>query len=105
MLQVADTLVCTVGAVYRPSEVVVMMHVIDTIRSLYVLVSESRLLLAQNNILIQYRAPKRADPDQPNAISLCSARGRYLDVCACFLGSTWKRDLGLSYELLWAFGR
>ena len=39
-------------------------------RSVYVLVSELRPLLAQNNILIQYRAPKRADPDQPNALSL-----------------------------------
>ena len=72
---------------------------------LYVLVSELRPLLAQNDILIQYRAPKRADPDQPNSLSLASAGGCNFDACACFLGSTWRGDHGLSYdhELLWAF--
>ncbi len=64
--------------------------------------SELLPLLAQNNILIQYRAPKRADPDQPNALSLASAGGRNLDVCACFLGSMWRGDQGLSYDVLWA---
>ena len=34
------------------------------------MVSEPRPLLAQNIILVQYRAPKRADPDQSNALSL-----------------------------------
>ena len=28
-----------------------------------------------------------------------------LCVCACFLGSTWRVDQVLSYEVLWAFGR
>ena len=67
--------------------------------------SELRPLLAQNNILNQYRAPKRADPDQPNALSLASAGGYNLDACVCFLGSTWGGDRGPSYELLWAFWR
>jgi hypothetical protein len=62
-------------------------RVIGATRSVGVLVSELHPLLAQNNILVQYRAPKRADPDQPTALSLASAGGRNLDVCACFLGS------------------
>ena len=68
------------------------------------MVSELRPLSAQNNILIKYREPKRADPDQPTAlmISLASARGHNLDVCACFLGSMWRGDQGLSYDVLWA---
>ena len=69
------------------------------------MVSEPRPLLAQDNILIQYRAPKRAYPDQPNALSLASAGGCNLDACVCFLGSTWRGGHGLSYELLWAFWR
>ena len=79
--------------------------VIGAARSLYVLVSEPRPLLAQNNILIQYRAPKRADPDQPTPLSLANAGGCNLDACACFLGSTWGGDRGLSHELLWALYR
>ena len=72
----------------------------------YVLVSELCPLLPQNNALVLRRAPKRADPDQPTALSLASAVGRNLDVCACFLGATWRRDQGLSYDVfmdvLWA---
>ena len=34
-------------------------------RSVYVLLSELRPLLPQNNALVLRRAPKRADPDQP----------------------------------------
>ena len=49
--------------------------VIGAAKSTYVMVSELRALLAQNNILVQYRAPKRADPDQPNALSLSSTGG------------------------------
>ena len=48
---------------------------------------------------------KHADPDQPNALSLASVGGCNLDACVCFLGSTWRGDHGLSYELLWAFWR
>ncbi len=77
-------------------------RVIGATRSVGVLVSELRPLLAQNNILIQYRAPKRADPDQPTPLSLASAGGRNLNACACFLGSTWRGDHGLSYDVLWA---
>ena len=66
---------------------------------------EQYMTYTQNNILIQYRAPKRAYPDQPNAISLSSTKDRYLDACACFLGSTWRGDQGLSCEVLWAFKR
>ena len=64
--------------------------------------SELRPLLSQNNILIQYREPKRADPDQPTALSLASVGGRNLDACARFLGSMWRRDHGLSYDVLLA---
>ena len=64
--------------------------------------SELRPLLAQNNILNQYREPKRADPDQPTALSLASAGGRNLDVCACFLVLIWRGDQVLSYDVLWA---
>ena len=67
--------------------------------------SELPPLLAQNDILIQYREPKRVGPDQPTALSLASAGGRNLDVCACFLGSMWRGDQGLSYDVidvLWA---
>ena len=66
------------------------------------MVSELRPLLPQNDALVLRRAPKRADPDQPTALSLASAGGRNLDVCACFLGSTWRGDHGLSYDVLWA---
>ena len=53
--------------------------VIGATRSGYVLVSELCPLLAQNNILVQYRAPKRTDPDQPDALSLASTGGCNLD--------------------------
>ena len=66
------------------------------------MVSELRPLLPQNDTLVLRRAPKRADPDQPTALSLASAGGRNLDVCACFLGSMWRGDQGLSYDVLWA---
>ena len=48
------------------------------------MVSELRPLLPQNSALVLRRAPKRADPDQATALSLASAGGRNLDVCACF---------------------
>ena len=54
----------------------------------YVLVGELCPLLPQNNAFVLMRAPKRADPDQPTALSLASAGGRNLNVCACFLGAT-----------------
>ena len=61
--------------------------------------SELRPLLAHTDILImiliQYRAPKRADPDQPNALSLPSTGGCNLDVCACFVGFAWRGITGL----------
>ena len=62
-------------------------------------------LLLQINALVLKRAPQRVDPDQPNALSLASAGGRNLDACACFSGSTWRGNHGLSYELLcmWVF--
>ena len=66
------------------------------------MVSELRPLLPQNSALVLRRAPKRADPDQPTALSLASAGGRNLGACACFLGSTWRGDQGLSYDVLWA---
>ena len=69
------------------------------------MVSELRPLLAQNNILTQYREPKRADPDQPTALSLVNAGGRNLNICACHLGYMWRGDQGLSYDVLWAFWR
>ena len=56
-------------------------------RSVYVLASELRPLLAQNNILNQYRSPKRADPDQPNAISLCSTKDLKIDILMSVLVS------------------
>ena len=59
----------------------------------------------QINALVLRRALKRADPDQPNALSLASVGCRNLDARACFLGSPWKGDHGLSYELLWALLR
>ena len=62
-------------------------------------------LLPQNSALVLRRAPKRADPDQPTAFSLANVGGRNLNVCACFLGATWRGDQGLSYEVLWAFRR
>ena len=68
------------------------------------MVSVQRPLLTQNNIQVQYRAPKRADPNQPNALSLASAGGWNLDVCACFLDSVWRGDHERSYELLWSCG-
>ena len=71
-------------------------------RLVYVLVSELRPLLPQNSALVLRLAPKRADPDQPTALSLASVGGRNLDVCACFLGATWRVDQGLSYDVLWA---
>ena len=74
-------------------------------RLAYVLVSELRPLLPQNSALVLRRAPKRADPDQPTALSLASVVGRNLDVCACFLGATWRGDQGLSYDVLWALWR
>ena len=77
-------------------------RVIGAARSVYVLVSELRPLLPQNNALVLRRAPKRADPDQPTALSLASAGGRNLDACACFLGLTWGGDQGRSYDVLWA---
>ena len=87
---------------------VVMMPVpskarVSAARSVYTLVSQPRPLLPQCNILVLRRAPNRGNPDQPNAISLCNTRGRYLGVCAGFLGSTWRGDQGLSYEVLWVF--
>ena len=69
-----------------------MCRVIGAIMSGYVLVSELRPLLAQNKILIQYRALKPADPDQPNALSFASVGVYNLDAYACFLGSTWRGD-------------
>ena len=74
-------------------------------RSVYTLVSQPRPLLPQCNILVLRRAPNRGNPDQPNAISLFSIRGRYLGFCADFLGSAWRGDHGLSYEVLWVFRR
>ena len=53
----------------------------------------------------QYRAPNRANTDQPDALDLASTSGRNLGVCACFLGSLLRVDQGLSYEVLWAFWR
>ena len=64
--------------------------------------SEMCPLLPQNNVLVLGRAPKRADPDQPTALSLASAGGRNLDVRACFLGATRRGDQGLSYDVLCA---
>ena len=66
------------------------------------MVSDLRPLLPQNSALVLRRAPKRADPDQPTALSLASAGGRNLGACACFLDSTWIGDQGLSYDVLWA---
>ena len=77
-------------------------RVMGATRSVYILGSELCPLLPQNNALVLRRAPKRADPDQPTALSLASAGGRNLDVCACFLGSMWRGDQGLSYDVLWA---
>ena len=52
-------------------------------------------LVPQISALVLRRAPKRADPDQQNALSLASAGGRNLDACACFLGSMWGGGRGL----------
>jgi hypothetical protein len=79
-----------------------MCRVIGAVRLVYILVSELRPLLPQNSDLVLRRAPKRADPDQPTALSLASVGGFNLNTCACFLGSTWKGDQGLSYDVLWA---
>ena len=65
--------------------------------------AEPSVAVPQINALVLRRAPKRADPDQPNALSLASVGGCNADACACFLGSAWRRNRGLSYELLWAF--
>ena len=73
-------------------------RVIGAARLVYALVSELRPLLPQNNALVLSmvlrRAPKRADPDQPTALSLASVGGRNLDVCACFLGATTPHERG-----------
>jgi hypothetical protein len=76
--------------------------VIGATRSVYTLVSEPRPLLPQNNVFVLRRPPNRGNIDQPSALSLCSAGGCYLGACACFLGSLWRGDQWLSYELLWA---
>ena len=78
-------------------------RVIGAVRSAYIQVSAPVPLLPPNNALVLRRAQKRADPDQPNALSLASAGGCNLDACACFLGSTWGGDRGLSHELLWTY--
>ena len=54
-------------------------RVIGATRSVYVLGSERCPLFPQNNALVLRRAPKRADPDQPTALSLASVGGRNLD--------------------------
>ena len=77
-------------------------RVIGAVRFAYTHVSATSPLLPQNNALVLRRAPKRVDPDQPTALSLASARGYNLDARACFVGSTWKGDRGLSYRVLWA---
>ena len=77
-------------------------RVIGAARFVYVLGSELCPLLPQNNALVLKRAPKRADPDQPTALSLASAGGRNPGVCACFLGAMWRGDQGRSYDVLWA---
>ena len=77
-------------------------RVIGAARSVYVLGSEMCPPLPQNNALVLRRAPKRAGPDQPTALSLASAGGRNLDVCACFPGSVQRGDHGLLYDVLWA---
>ena len=43
-------------------------------RSTYTLVSALSHLLPKISALVLRRAPKRADPDQPNALTLCSVR-------------------------------
>ena len=78
---------------------------IGAARSIYVMWSEMCPLLPQNNAVILGRAPKRAYPDQPTALSLASAGDRNLDVCACFLGSMWIGDQVLSCDVLWALYR
>ena len=70
-----------------------------------VLVSEPRPLLPQNDVLVLRWAPNCGNTDQPNALSLCSVRGCYLGDCACFLDLPCRGVRGLSYEVLWAFGR
>ena len=57
-------------------------------------------LLPQNNALVLRRAPERADPDQPTALSLASVGGCNLDACACFVGSTWRGDQGVKCMVL-----
>ena len=57
-------------------------RVIGAARPVYALGGGLCPLLPQNNALALRRAPKRADPDQPTALSLASAGGRNLDVCA-----------------------
>ena len=77
-------------------------RVIGAVRFAYTHVSAPSPLLPQNDALVPRRAPKRVDPDQPPALSLASARGYNLDAHACFLGSTWEGERGLSYGVLWA---
>ena len=45
------------------------------VRSAYALVSSPSPLLPKTSALVLRRAPKRADLDQPNALSLCSVKG------------------------------
>jgi hypothetical protein len=58
-------------------------QVVGAVRSVYVLGNVLYPVLPQNNALVLRRAPKRADPDQPTALSLASIGGHNHDVCAC----------------------